>query len=308
MLKDGIRTVGFHQAISQIVKPGDVVLDMGAGTGILSIFASQAGARHVYAVERTPMAVTAKDIIETNGLSERITVLRQDVRDVTLPESVDVLISEWMGSYGIDENFLQPLLVARDRWLKPDGRMVPSHVAIYLAPIWDARLDEELQFWHSHPYGIDLSPVADRTVNELIGQYGTPPLCLSKQSLRAHPRRLWEIDAYNFPEKRAAEPFQASVTFEIEEPSRINCLAAWFTAELAPTLVLTNALGSPATHWGVARLPLTRPTNVDRGSRVVVELTCTPAGRGYAYTEWAVKVDSGDWEHHSDNPAAFHPA
>ncbi len=305
LLRDRIRTEAYRQAIAQTVKPGDVVLDMGAGTGILSIFAARAGAQHVFAVERTSIADIAKQLINTNGLSERITVIELDIRNVMLPESVDVIVSEWMGSYAIEENLLQPLLVARDRWLKPHGRIVPSGVAIYLAPVWDERLDERIQFWRSRPYGVDLSPCVDRAVNAVMVEFDESESCLAEQSCRARPCRIWDIDAYNFPEQRAREPFQASVSFEIEEPNRINCFAAWFTADLTPTVVLTNAPGSAATHWGVARLPLTKRMNVDRGSRVRVELTCTPAGPGYAYTHWAVQVDSGEWEHHSNDPAAF---
>jgi predicted RNA methylase len=304
MLKDETRTKAYSQAISQIVKPGDVVLDVGAGTGILSIFAAQAGAAHVYAVERTPISATARDIIEANGLSDRITVISEDIRDIALPEKVDVIVSEWMGFYGIDENFLQPLLVARDRFLKPNGSMIPNHVTMYMAPIWDIQLFKELKFWDNCPYGVDFSTVINRSVNEVIGQHSAPSMSFPEKSLRAHPCRLGEIDAHTFPEERAFEPFRASVVFDIDKDTRINAVAAWFAAELAPKVVLTNAPGSPSNHWGIARLPLTKAMNVKRGSQMFVEFSCTPAAPGYTYTEWAVRINSGLWDYHSDNPSA----
>jgi hypothetical protein len=101
---------------------GKVVLDVGCGTGILSIFAAKAGAKHVYAVEASDIADDTRDIIEANGLSDRITVINERVEDVgegVIPEGgVDVLVSEWMGTCLVGESMLDSVLVARDRYLK----------------------------------------------------------------------------------------------------------------------------------------------------------------------------------------------
>src|SRR5579862_3570417 len=121
MLRDSLRNEAYRRAIAHIVRPGHVVLDMGACTGILSIFAASAGARKVYAVERTEVAGVARRVIERNGQTERIEVLQSDLEDVALPEKVDVIVSEWMGGFGVDENVLAPLVMARDRWLKAGG-------------------------------------------------------------------------------------------------------------------------------------------------------------------------------------------
>src|SRR5271170_1567362 len=100
MLRDSVRNEAFRNAIAHAVKPGDVVLDMGAGTGILSVFAAVAGARKVYAVERTDVALVARRMVERNGFAGCIDVLQADLEDITLPEKVDVLVSEWMGGFG----------------------------------------------------------------------------------------------------------------------------------------------------------------------------------------------------------------
>src|SRR3954464_9999236 len=97
MLRDEIRNEAYRRAIAQVVKPGQVVLDMGAGTGILSIFAARAGARKVYAVERTAIAEIARRMVKSNGLEGTIEIIEGALEDVDLPEKVDVLISEWMG-------------------------------------------------------------------------------------------------------------------------------------------------------------------------------------------------------------------
>ena len=115
------------------VRPGDIVLDVGAGSGILSVFAARAGAARVYAVEETSIAVLAQDLVAANGVAEIVHVIQGDVLDIDLPERVDVVVSEWLGGFGIDEGMLVPVITARDRWLKPGGVMIPHSVTAWAA-------------------------------------------------------------------------------------------------------------------------------------------------------------------------------
>jgi predicted RNA methylase len=99
MLRDDIRNQAYRRAIFANVRKGDVVLDVGAGTGILSLFAAQAGARTVYAVERTTIADLARRIVIKNGYGDRIEVIQSDLEAVRLPQRVDVIVSEWLFAY-----------------------------------------------------------------------------------------------------------------------------------------------------------------------------------------------------------------
>src|SRR3954469_18961356 len=103
MLRDTVRNEAFQRALRAVVKPGDVVLDLGAGTGLLSILAAAAGAKKVYALERTKIADVARRMVERNGYKDIIEVREMDLEDTTLPEKADVLVSEWMGGFGVDE-------------------------------------------------------------------------------------------------------------------------------------------------------------------------------------------------------------
>ena len=141
MLKDEIRTNAYRNAIEG--NPHDfkdkIVLDIGAGTGILSIFAARAGAKHVYAIENAEIAYFAREIIKKNGLEDKITVLKGKMEEIELPvKEVDIIISEWMGYFLLYESMLDSVLWARDKYLKKDGgKMLPDRAQIYIAAIED---------------------------------------------------------------------------------------------------------------------------------------------------------------------------
>ena len=294
MLRDSVRCEAYRQALSKFVKPGDVVLDMGAGTGILSLFAAQAGARKVYAVERTSIVELARGLIGANGAEDQVQVIHGEMETVELPESVDIIVSEWMGGYGVDENFLSPLLIARDRWLKPRGKILPECVTAWMAPVWDIELDKDMSFWRSHPYNIDLSLIADATANEIES-------CehhIIEDTLLAKPKQMWITDIYTYSIEEARLPFRASLSFTILQEGNCNGIETWFHADFGSGIVLTNAHDGAKTHWERSIFPLTRTIKLEPGEVVSVEFTCEPAGVGHCRNQWSVRVGDGDWEHH----------
>lgn len=120
MLKDVVRTKTYQNVIykNSFLFKDKVVLDVGAGTGILSLFCAKVGAKHVYAIECSSMADTAQEIVKLNGFSDVITVIKGKVEEIDLPvPQVDIIISEWMGYFLLYENMLDTVLYARDKWL-----------------------------------------------------------------------------------------------------------------------------------------------------------------------------------------------
>ncbi len=293
MLRDAQRNEAYRRALAHIIQPGDVVLDVGAGTGILSIFAAAAGASKVYAVERTGIAEVARQVIEANGYSGCIQVMESDLEEVSLPEKVDVIVSEWMGGFGVDENILAPLVMARDRWLRPGGKMVPGRVTAMLAPAHMPEFDEAIAHWRSRPHGVDLSVIAELTTHETFHTQ-TPP-----ESLVAPPQMMWSHDPLTCSLEEADQPFVSKLTFVAPQASTLSGLLTWFVAEMGDGNTLTNAVGDRDTHWGRSLFPLDGPIEVAAGTNIEIELQCDPSLPGNCEFGWTVKVGDGPREAHN---------
>ncbi len=108
-LIDEERTLAFQKSIAQTVSPGDVVVDMGSGTGVLAMFAAQAGAKKVYAVEFDPNNIKfLRNVFALNGYNQ-IEILEGDIRDIKLPEQVDVIIGEMIATALVEEQQIQAI-------------------------------------------------------------------------------------------------------------------------------------------------------------------------------------------------------
>jgi protein arginine N-methyltransferase 1 len=298
MIRDRVRTDAFRRAIDSVVRPGDIVLDVGAGSGILSVFAARAGAARVYAVERTPIAVLAHELAGANGVAEIVQVIHGDVTDIELPEQVDVIVSEWLGGFGIDEGMLAPVIAARDRWLKPRGVMIPHTVTAWTALVHDRYLAETIEFLREDPFGLKLEVLVEKTVNEII--YSGTFRHLAAADRRSEPSRLWTTNADRIPLEQAQAPHQAETPLPVHDHGTANALALWFSAELAPGIPLSVGPGDPPTHWGMTTAPLRSPVELTPGMVIRARVRTAPARPIGTWTSWAIAMPGGDWEEHDE--------
>ena len=295
MLSDLARGDAYRRGIEHVVTPDSIVLDMGAGTGIMSFFAAFAGAKKVYSVERTNIVRVTRELAEQNKCLDRVEIIHSDILDVELPEKVDVLVSEWLGPFGIDENLLYPLLTARDRWLNPDGKILPERVTAWIAPAFDPVLDSDMFFWQSHPFGLDLGPIAKHSANEI--RYSQQHLGL--EHLLADAQPLWQTDLYAFELTNAHNVFQASLSFITKRESLFNSLVVWFDAEFPGGGVLACGPGAPRNHWGSTVCPLERAISVAGNTNIHVDFACElDESPGRSFSKWAVWLDGELYERH----------
>ncbi|KAI2626812.1 S-adenosyl-L-methionine-dependent methyltransferase [Xylaria nigripes] len=164
MLKDTVRTDAYRDFIynNKHLFAGKTVLDIGCGTGILSMFCARAGAARVIAVDASDIISKARENIFRAGLSDTITTIHGKIEEATLPvDKVDIIVSEWMGYCLLFEAMLPSVLYARDKYLVPGGLMVPSHTNMWVAPVADPVWVSEngAPFW-ADVYGFDMSAMA----------------------------------------------------------------------------------------------------------------------------------------------------
>ena len=181
----------------------------------------------MYAVERTSIAVLAEQLAAANEVADIVTVIHGEVMDIELPEQVDVIVSEWLGGFGIDEGMLAPVIAARDRWLKPGGVMIPHSVTAWTALVHDRYLADMIEFLRDNPFGLKLEVLVEDTVNEII--YSGTFRHLAEDDRRSEPRRLWTTNADRIPLEQAQAPHQAETSCQsttTERPTRSHCGSA----------------------------------------------------------------------------------
>jgi SAM-dependent methyltransferase len=274
MLADRPRLQAYDAALEQAVKPGDVVVDVGAGTLALSLLALRHGAGHVYAVEADPaMAEVAERLIAANDLAGRVTLIQGDARAVRLPDRADVLVAELMGNLGPEEAMAEVVNAVARRNLRPEGRIVPQRLRTHLAAI---QFDHEgWGLWRDDFFGYWLDAVADGAGPEAhLHFFQRDPLLLGAPvTVLDH-----EFGAGSRPGPPTARRLR------LDRAGRLDAVMGYFSADLGGT-ELANFPAYPGCNWAVWIWPL-RHTEVGAGDEIRVELSPPARGRARLATEW----------------------
>lgn len=249
MVTDEARTRAFVEAVERLA-PGRRVLDLGCGTGILAMAAARAGAESVLAIDRSPVAQVAANLVKAHGYGDRVQVLRGDVRELEV-EPVDLLVSEWLGNFAFVEDMWPAVVSARDRLLAPKGLLIPGRVRLWIAPVDDSFLyfGEGPGAWRRPVCGFDLSALERLE----LGQGHAQQTKVEPSSLMGPPVVLTELDA-GLAGPDACE-FDVEVDVELARGGSLVGWVAGFDLELAPELELSTRPQAPFTHWQQTFLP-----------------------------------------------------
>jgi protein arginine N-methyltransferase 1 len=279
MLHDTARMDAFRRAIDASVQPGDVVVDIGCGSGVLSFMACEAGAGKVYAIEGGPIIEVARELAVDNGFADRIEFLGGWSIDVGLPEPADVLISETIGNAGLDEGIVAWTFDARQRLLRPDAVLLPQRLRMWVCAA--ESFDDHLLVsdWRAPNLPYDYSAAHRRAARTLWYADLTPANLLGQPELAA------DIDLRTASDATITSSGQLMVGRD----GTLHGLACWFDSLLCAGVTIDNLPPRTESSWSHGFLPLADPIEVGAGDLLAWELSVSADGE-----QWRWQVDRLD--------------
>ncbi|TXT07110.1 hypothetical protein VHUM_03280 [Vanrija humicola] len=277
MLKDQVRTLSYRNSIVQNkhLFKDKVVLDVGCGTGILSMFAASAGAKQVIGIDMSNILDQAQKIIEANGFKDKITLIKGKLEDVELPvKQVDIIISEWMGYFLLYESMLDTVLLARDKYLAPGGLLFPDTATIYLAAIEDQDYKEEkINFWDD-VYGFDYSCIKDIALREPLVD------CVDLKAVATQPCAIRHIDIRTV--KKEDLTFKVPYELKATRNDYLHAFLGWFDISFSAChkpIQFSTGPHAKYTHWKQTVFYTPETLTVSEGDVIKGTLSCAPNNR-----------------------------
>ncbi|HZQ91792.1 MAG TPA: 50S ribosomal protein L11 methyltransferase [Terriglobales bacterium] len=276
-LEDQTAQPAFARAITSLVRPGDIVLDVGTGTGIHALLACRAGAARVYAVERENVIELARQTCARNGCGDRVCFVRGSIFEVELPERVDVAVC----NMGLKE-LAQVMPSVAASFLKPGGKLIPFRADVLCAPVESAERAAEIASWGSRPLDFDFSIFLAATANSVLEQ------ALQDTELLSPGQNFAALDFARDPGEMAA-----ALSFRVARHGTMNGIGVWHVQHFADGISTT--IGPPtrlSQVWGNQLLPLEQSFPVEAGDEVSIWLQTGTGGWGATWN-WKVTVRDG---------------
>lgn len=279
------RMSAYSRALEAYVVPGSVVLDIGAGTGILSFLACRAGASKVYAVESEDIVQVARETAADNGFSSRIEFTQGLSTEIELPEKVDGIVCDLHGLLPSHGKSIVSILDARNRFLKPGGWILPSRETMWAGVVCCPSLHASLVNTWDTPYGLDFARARLKAVNSLRG------VRLKPERLLVAPQK-WTVLDY-----KDLDRFSLSndLSWVIERNATAHGLCAWYEAEVMPGFGYSNSPTACEPYaYRHAFFPWPEATGLSVGDQVTVSLRADFVNVDYIWS-WntIVRSDSG---------------
>jgi len=274
----GSRLDRFAAAIAARIKPGDTVVDLGAGSGILSFLACRAGARRVYAIEAGGSIEFARLLAKRNGFQERIEFIANASTLVTLPERVNAIVSDIHDTFGLQMQGLATMTDARDRFLAPGGALIPCRIQLMTAPVEAPdHYQRTIDVWRQQVRGIDLSPLRSLAVNQPTAAR------IERSQLLGAVVPLTDIDLMHVSRLHTG----GATHSDVMRDGTLHGVCGCFVTTLAEGVTMGNLPGESATtNFAQAFFPVESPIAVRAGDRVSIRLE-THDG---AAARWQIEV------------------
>jgi hypothetical protein len=273
LIADRVRNEAFAAALRAVIKKGvTTVADIGTGTGLLALMAVKLGAREVYLYEAAEVAGVAAKVLKANG-ARNCHLIPCHSTEMVDPPKVDVVVSETLGNYALEEHIIETLADAKKRFLKPGGVLIPRRLEQFVAPVTNGRVQAEFDAWDTA--GFDLSVAKAMSLNNIyVRTFG------AKELLEAKSWDTIELGT----DGRSARKGEAS--WKLKAATTVYGFATWWSAELAPGIVLSTAPDAPRTHWEQLYFPLLQPIAAKAGDTIVASLRSRTAAEAGTHVAW----------------------
>ncbi len=287
---DRVRLEHFKAAIARTLNPGDRVVDVGTGSGILALLCLQAGAARVVLIDSTAMLDVARDTLARTGMADRCEFIRASSYRTTLDAPADVVICDHVGHFGFDYDIAQTIRDARRRFLAPGGRVIPQRLRLEVGAVESAAARTKVDGWRDDRVPGEFHWLVQRAANRKHA------IRFSPESLLGGPAELGTIHL----RIDSAEYFRWTAELRIERDGVMHGLAGWFECELADGVWMTNSpLEDRAIDRSQAFLPIDESVPVRAGDAVKVTVMARPednliawivelpaAGRRFSHSTW----------------------
>lgn len=268
MLNDEARNSSYERALRSAVRPGDLVLDIGAGSGLLAMIAADCGAGQVLSCETVPaLARTARRIVGTNGLDRTVAVVAKSSTELLvgtdLPRRADVVVTETVDFGLLGEGILPALRHARQHLARPGAVLVPARARIVAVPVESSPL-----------HGLNHVSTARGYDVRAFNDFAEPGYLEARlhQHEHRHLAAPQIVAAFDF----TRDPLTAGhheVPFTAETAGTCHGIAFWFELDLDDTTTLTNSPERPDSHWPQAFFGFAEPRTTRRGEHLAVDIS-----------------------------------
>ncbi|HWK33487.1 MAG TPA: 50S ribosomal protein L11 methyltransferase [Hyphomicrobium sp.] len=280
LIADRVRNEAFEKALGTVIKKGETtVADIGAGTGLLALMAAKRGAREVFLYETAEVAGVAAKVLKANG-ARNCHLIPCHSTEMVDPPKVDVIVSETLGNYALEEHIIETLADAKKRFLKPGGTMIPRRIEQYVAPVVSDRIHREFSAWDET--GFEMSVARTMSLNNIYVRTLAP-----EELLEA---KMWDTVELG-SDARSARKGEAS--WKLRRAASIYGFAVWWRAELVPGVTLSTAPDAPRTHWEQLYFPLLSPITAKGGETVSIALRSRTSQESGTHVAWTAKHADG---------------
>ena len=281
LIADRLRIEAFHRALERVIVKGQtIVVDIGTGTGLLAFLAAKLGAKKVYAYEMNEIGAVAEKLKSLNKL-RNIELIAGRSTEIIDPPRGDVVVTETLGNFALEEFLVETMNDARARHMKPGGVLIPGGVEQFVAPVTGPRLHQELTAWDRIGYGLDFGPARTMSLNNVYIRTLQPAELLESGKSAYCWDKLDFAVANRMTRKGEAQ-------WRMSRSQTVYGLAVWWSAALAPDVTLTTSPMAHSTHWEQLFFPALEPLRVEAGETLLAEIRSKSSEEGGTDIAWSL--------------------